>query len=145
MPDNRITRDYMLREIALLMSRRGTCERLNVGAVLARQGRVVSSGYVGAPAGVEHCNFDNCKPNQACRRTIHAEANAIAWAAREGRDTLGCDLYVTHSPCIECAKLLINAGIKRVVYLFEYRDLSPLELLKEVGIITEHSGAEPES
>jgi dCMP deaminase len=132
--NDRISREALLMETALLMAKRSTCQRVRVGAVLSNQGRIISSGYGGAPAGVEHCNESNCTPANPCRRTIHAEANAIAWAARLGSATFGSTLHVTLSPCLECAKLLINAGIERVVYNSVYRDDSGLVLLREVGI-----------
>lgn len=130
----RISRDYLLMHVAFLYKDRSTCLRRKVGAVLARDGRILSTGYGGAPAGVDHCSPLNCFPDKPCLRTIHAEANAVAWAARTGIQTEPCTIYTTASPCIECAKLLINAGIQRVVYAEEYRDTTPILLLEGVGI-----------
>jgi len=133
----RISRDDMLMRIALIVAERSTCNRLHVGAVIAMYGRIVSTGYGGAPSGLPHCSPETCNVNEPCTRTIHAEANAVAWAARNGVAVLNGTLYTTHSPCIDCAKLLINAGIKRVVYDQEYRKTEPLLLLKSVGITVE--------
>lgn len=130
----RISRDEMLMEIALIVKQRSTCLRRQVGAVLTKDGRVISTGYNGAPAGVPHCTPEKCNAEQPCIDTIHAEANAIAFASRYGYSTDGTTLYTTASPCRECAKLLINAGVTEVVYDDEYRDTSPLRLLTGVGI-----------
>lgn len=140
---SRISRDNMLLQIALIVKQRSTCLRRQVGAVLALDGRVLSTGYGGAPSGVAHCTPDVCGPDKPCTRTIHAEANAVAFAARLGIATRGSTLYCTASPCIECAKLIINAGILRVVYHEEYRDTAPIELLTSVGIRVEKYGTWP--
>lgn len=134
---HRLPRDQLLMEVALLYKRRSTCLRRQVGAVLVREGRILSTGYNGAPAGVPHCMPDSCGPSNPCIRTIHAEANVIAFAARTGVITDGTSLYTTASPCIECAKLLINAGVCRVIYDEEYRDTGPIVLLRSVGITVE--------
>lgn len=133
----RLSRDEMLMEIALVVKQRSTCLRRQVGAVLAIDGRVISTGYCGAPAGVAHCNSETCGPSSPCTRTIHAEANAVAFAARHGVASEGAVLYATASPCIDCAKLIINAGVIRVVYREEYRDTSPIALLESVGIVVD--------
>lgn len=130
----RISRDEMLMAIALVVKQRSTCLRRQVGAVLALDGRIISTGYNGAPSGVAHCTPNVCNAENPCVDTIHAEANAIAFAARNGISTRGASLYSTASPCRECAKLLINAGITEVVYNEEYRDTSPIDLLTGVGI-----------
>lgn len=132
----RISRDELLGNIARRVARRSTCLRLSVGAVLARDGRIISMGYNGAPAGLPHCKPETCGPDEVCERTVHAEANAIAFAAKTGIETDGATLYTTHSPCNECAKLIINAGIKRVVFQKAYRDINPLQLLGEAGVET---------
>lgn len=132
----RIDRDEMLMRVAVIVSNRGTCNRAQVGAVLARDGRIISTGYVGAPSGLPHCTDVGCDTStySGCLRTVHAEANAIAFAARYGISTDGSDLYCTHSPCGNCAKLIINAGISRLIYEMEYRDIKPLGLLAAAGI-----------
>jgi dCMP deaminase len=136
---NRISRDNMLTAIAVIVSRRSTCDRLQVGAVIATDGRILSTGYAGAPSGFEHCNTRDCDLEKPCTRTVHAESNSIAFAARHGIKVDGSTLYVTHSPCLDCAKLIINSGIKRVVYLERYRLAAPIDLLKDAGLEVEQS------
>lgn len=131
----RLSRNEMLMGMAALAAQRGTCLRRSVGAVIARDGRVLSLGYVGAPAGFPHCTPDICGPDKPCERTIHAETNAIAFAAKEGIRIEDSILYTTASPCKECAKLIINSGIRMVWYLDEYRDVAPLQLLEQAGIL----------
>lgn len=133
----RISRDDMLMEIARIVAKRSTCRRLNVGAVIAREGRVVSTGYSGAPSGLPHCSPETCSLDHPCTRTIHAEMGAITFAAREGLRLMGCTLYCTHAPCLDCAKAIINTGIKRIVYETPYRKTEGIELLRSIGIIVE--------
>lgn len=130
----RISRDEMLMGISLVVKQRSTCLRRQVGVVLALDGRVLSTGYNGAPSGVPHCTPEKCNAEKPCIDTIHAEANAIAFAARNGIVTKGASLFTTATPCRECAKLIINAGITEVVYDELYRDVSPIALLESVGI-----------
>lgn len=134
----RISREQMLMEMAIVASRRSTCKRKNVGAIIAREGRPISVGYAGAPRGLDHCLEAGCiiGPNGGCIRTTHAEANAITFAARQGIETEGATMYSTVSPCPECAKLIINAGIQKVWYLEEYRIKEGIELLQlaHIGI-----------
>lgn len=145
----RPTRDDMLLSIAWTVSHRSTCDRLRVGAVLSRDGRVLSTGYNGAPSGMPHCNhecdcgtwaplFDQhtpvCATQQICLNTVHAEANAIVFAARHGVSTQDSSMFVTHSPCMVCARLIINAGIVAVVWSTPYRDTTPLDMLSEAGV-----------
>lgn len=137
---DRISRDEMLMRVATVISGRGTCTRAYVGAVIALDGRIISSGYVGAPAGMPHCLEigDEIGPDGGCVRTVHAEANAIAWAARSGASTEEAELYCTHEPCLRCAQLLINAGISKVTYEHPYRNHDGLELLSIAGIDVIH-------
>lgn len=134
----RISRDEMLMEIAHVISHRGTCPRAQVGAVVSRGARIISSGYVGAPAGQAHCSDvgQGCEigAHGGCVRTVHAESNAIAFAARSGIPTEDSTLYCTISPCGECAKLIVNAGITRVVYHHPYRDPGGLGMLESAGV-----------
>lgn len=136
----RLSRDAVNLAIAQLMSQRGTCSRARVGCVIARNGRIISTGYAGAPSGVPHCIDVGCLlgPDGGCIRTSHAEAGAIAFAARHGLALEGASLYVTLSPCLTCAKLIINAGITHVFYLDCYRDGSGLELLQKAGVKITH-------
>ncbi len=138
---SRVSRDEMLLRIATIVSMRGTCERAQVGAVIALEGRIISTGYVGAPAGLEHCTDVGCRisPDGGCLRTAHAEANAIAFAARFGISTNQATLYCTHGPCLDCAKLIINSGIGRLVYERPYRDSRGRELLEEAGVFVFHA------
>lgn len=115
--------DVYFMEMAHLVARRGTCERLQVGAVLINKDRrVVATGYNGAPRGMAHCpGQDQCvvqiNGRASCARALHAESNAIDDAGRNARD---CTLYLTHLPCFDCAKRIVNAGVVEVVYGAEY-------------------------
>lgn len=135
--DKRISRDSLNLAIAHMVSLRGTCERASVGCVICQEGRVVSTGYVGSPSKTPHCTDAGCiiGPDGGCIRTSHAEAGAIAFAARKGVALEGSTLYTTLSPCLSCAKLIVNSGISRVVYQQKYRDESGLALLKQAGVI----------
>jgi dCMP deaminase len=132
-------------EVFLLMARQlgelSTCDRAPVGAIITLAGRAVSWGYNGAPPGMPHCdeNFHGWGGSGdierlGCKNAIHAEVNAVAFAARVGNSTEGGTLYVSVSPCESCSRLLISAGINRVVYHQEYRDRSGLELLEKAGV-----------
>jgi len=114
----------------------GTCNRLQVGAVIAIDGRVVSSGYNGAPSHLPHCGDECYSGGPPCKRAVHAEANAIAFAAKYGIATNGATMVSTDSPCLDCARLIINAGIREVFYSREYRDTKPLEELQRAGVLT---------
>lgn len=130
----RITRDEYLMNEVFNASKRSTCLRLRVGAVLVRDGRPILAGYNGALAGFPHCTPETCGPNKPCSNTVHAEVNVIYFAARHGIATSGATLWCTDSPCKICAEAIIQAGIKEVVYAREYRDTSPLYLLTSAGI-----------
>ena len=126
-----------------LASSRSTCIRRQVGAVLVRDKHILSTGYNGAPAGIDHCTPETClrlkhrvKPgerHELCRG-VHAEQNAIIQCALHGVSSRGATLYVTHSPCSICAKMLINAGIERVVVKHRYPDDDGLQMLQAGGI-----------
>lgn len=138
---------YFLR-IAQLVAQRSTCLRRQVGAVIVRDNRLLATGYNGAPNNVAHCfqlpggclrearNIPSGQRQELCRG-LHAEQNAILQAAAFGVSLKGGDCYCTHQPCITCAKMLINAGIKRVVFLGDYPDELSLEMLKEAKIMLE--------
>lgn len=131
---SRLTRDQMLMGLAHVAAARGTCNRLSVGAVLAFEARPISLGYNGAPSGMPHCGAD-CGPGKPCKNTIHAEDNAIRWARSFlGADPHGATLYVTDSPCLECAGKIWKAGVSRVVYDREYRITDGIEFLLKKGI-----------
>lgn len=114
--------DNYFMEIALLASRRATCNRLKVGAVLVKDKRVIATGYNGSPSGMPHCIDEGCSVvNGHCIRTIHAEQNALFQCAKFGVSTKGATCYVTHLPCLLCAKSLIQSGIVKVVFLQYYK------------------------
>ena len=132
---SRISRNEMLFSMARTVANRSTCDRLHVGAVLSRDGRVISLGYNGAPAGVDHCKHPETEVlGIGCTLAVHAEANAIAFAAKHGVPTDQAELHVTNMPCLRCSQLIINAGITSVSYLYSYRDPSGIILLKEGGV-----------
>jgi dCMP deaminase len=111
---------YFLR-IAQVVGERSTCDRAHVGCVLVVDKRILTAGYNGSPSGQEHCdNMGHLLSNGHCVRTIHAETNAIIQAALHGVSTKGATCYVTHYPCINCSKALVNAGIVRLVYETAY-------------------------
>lgn len=150
-PDNRPSTDWVLMTTAMAWSEKSTCDRAQVGAVISRDGRSFSSGYNGAPKGMPHCdhkcnckvewdiplNSDHepsCRSQQPCKNVVHAEANAIAFAARFGVGTQGAEIHCTRIPCLPCAGLIINAGIERVVWYEEHRDMEGLRRLGEAGL-----------
>lgn len=111
------------------------CERKKVGALIVKNGMIISDGYNGTPSG-----YDNCCENENWEThwyTIHAEANAILKCARHGQSCDGSTLYQTHSPCKECSKLILQSGIKRLVYIEDYKDLEGVEFLINSGIQVE--------
>lgn len=125
---------YFLR-IAREVASRSTCDRAFVGCVLTRDNRILTTGYNGSPSGLSHCSeIGHLMIGEHCRRTIHAEINAIIQAALLGIVIDGATCYLTHSPCFECSKVLINAGVKRIVYENEYRDDYVLLFLYLAGI-----------
>lgn len=143
MSSERPERNETLMRVAAVISQRGTCERAQVGCVIAQEGRPISTGYVGAPSGLPHCTEVGCEigPDSGCIRSVHAEANAIAFAARHGTRTDGATLYSTHAPCRACSKLIINAGITQVFFEQDYRDMSGVELLLRAGVQVNYADA----
>jgi len=121
-------------EIAKTVSTRATCLRRSVGAVIERDRRILTTGYNGAPRGVPHCEEYGCDITQRCQLAAHAEQNAIAQAAANGVSCEGATLYVMCQPCNSCAKMIINSGIKRVVYEGDYPDPFSLELFHLAGV-----------
>lgn len=128
--------------ITRVVASRSTCLRRRVGAIIVRDRRILASGYNGAPAGLRHCLDTGCmrerqgvpsgQRHELCRG-LHAEQNALIQAAVHGIAIYGAVYYVTHQPCVLCAKLIINAGIKKVVFHGEYPDPLALEMFKESG------------
>lgn len=149
--------DTTLLEMARVMAKRSTCTRSQVGALFAFDGRILSSGYNGAPAGLPHCDHtcecngdeitpghhdDECPKVSPCELAVHAEANAIAFAAKNGVSLAGSTLFTTLSPCFKCAQLIINVGVVRVIIGKLYRERSGLTVLEQLGIpVTAASGA----
>jgi len=132
---SRLTRTQLFYEIARLYGNRSSCPRAQVGVIAVREGRITAAGYVGAPSGLPHCLDVGCEiENGGCIRSVHAEANMIAWAAREGIPLRGTEVYCTHLPCLACAKLLANAGIKSLHYDIDYRDPRGGQLLQQLGV-----------
>ena len=101
--------------VAKQVALRSTCSRLQVGAVAVRDGRILATGYNGAPAGWRHCDHTE-KPDEKCTISVHAEANVVAMAAKFGISLDGAVVYVTHSPCEACVRLMRNAGIRKAFY-----------------------------
>lgn len=137
----RITREKLNAGIVKLISQRSTCKRLHVGAIITQDNRIISSGYNGALPDNLSTSFGSdgtclCDVDAPCDKAVHAEANAIYAAAKEGIALEGAVLYCTHSPCIKCAEAIIQSGIKEVLYLEEYRRTDAIELLRQHGIKT---------
>jgi len=121
--------------IAFEVAKRSTCPRAQVGAIIVRDKRILTTGYNGAPSGLPHCTEVGClMVGGHCVRTLHAEQNAIIQAALHGVSIAGSTLYVTHQPCLTCAKMIINAGIKRVVYGGRYPDDMAVSFLEQAGV-----------
>lgn len=135
---HRPSRDIVMMDIAKTMSVRSTCLRLQVGCVFSLAGRVLSTGYNGAPSGMAHCKDSTCNEETPCINTGHAEANGIAFAAKYGVSLNGCSLYTTDSPCRSCAILIVNVGVEKVYYSQPYRDTSGLDLIRAAFIPVEH-------
>ena len=154
---HRPTMEHTLMAIASVMSKRSTCSRNQVGCVVALEGRILATGYNGAPAGMQHCDHTcTCSKgdhvldiNQhslkcakgTCLLSVHAEANAVAFAARNGIPLKGSSLYTTLSPCVPCAQLIINAGIIEVTFDVLYRITDGIELLTEAGVRVQQRGS----
>lgn len=142
--------DEYFMEIAVLTSQRSTCLRRHVGAAIVCDKHIVATGYNGAPRGIKHCqerggclrekmNVPSGERHELCM-ALHAEQNAIIQAARLGHSIEGATIYVTHQPCVICAKMIINAGIERIVVKEGYPDELARELLKEAGLKIEKIG-----
>jgi dCMP deaminase len=147
--------DWVLMNSAFLWKQRSTCTRAQVGVVISRNGRILASGYNGSPSGMDHCDhtcycptplgienhpsypkqhMPDCRAYAPCTNVVHAEANALAFAARYGVGVEGADLHTTRVPCLPCAGMIINAGIVRVVWDEEHRDMKGLIRLGEAGL-----------
>ncbi|MCM1178438.1 MAG: dCMP deaminase family protein [Bacteroidales bacterium] len=127
--------DHSYMDMAAIWARNSYCRRRQVGALIVKDRMIISDGYNGTPSGFENiCEDENgiTKPY-----VLHAEANAITKVAQSGNSSKDSTLYVTAAPCIECSKLIIQAGIKRVVYRDEYRLTDGVDLLRKAGIEVE--------
>lgn len=130
-------------DIVDLIKGRSTCLRRKVGALIVKDKRILSSGYNGAPSGCQHCETVGClrdelkipsgERHELCRAS-HAEQNAIVQAAKHGVNIDGSTIYVTNQPCVICSKLIINAGIHKIVFNGAYPDTLSLDLLREANI-----------
>jgi len=124
--------DQRYMRMARIWAENSYCERRKVGALLVKDKMIISDGYNGTPSGFENCCED--ENNNSKPYVLHAEANAISKVARSHNSSDGATLYVTASPCMECAKLIIQAGIKRVVYGENYRIMDGIDLLQQAKI-----------
>ena len=135
--------DYFM-SIAKLTARRSTCLRRNVGAVIVQDRHIIATGYNGAPRGIDHCaqrggclreemGIPSGERHELCR-ALHAEQNAIIQAAAFGQSVEGATIYITHSPCIICSKMIINVGIQKIFVDQEYPDEFATEILGEAGL-----------
>ena len=136
--------DEYFMQIAEIVKTRSTCLRSQVGALIVKDNRIITTGYNGAPEGIKHCSdLGSClrselkipsgERHELCR-ALHAEQNAIIQAAKIGVSTQGATMYVTLQPCVICAKMAINAGIKKIVYKGDYPDELSLNMLNEANV-----------
>ncbi|RQD70748.1 MAG: cytidine deaminase [Tindallia sp. MSAO_Bac2] len=139
--------DSYFMEMASVAKKRSTCLRRQVGAVLVKNHQILTSGYNGAPAGLSHCDETGClrdelqvpsgERHEICRG-LHAEQNAIIQAAQHGISVGGSTMYITHHPCVICAKMMINAGISTVIFSGDYPDELSKKMLEDAGIKMKH-------
>jgi len=129
--------------LAIQVATRSTCPRKHVGAVIVRNRTILSTGYNGSLRGADHCTEVGCLlVDGHCVRTVHAEANALVQAACHGIRLEGAEIYVTASPCFNCFKLIVNAGLQTIHYGEFYRDDRILEFARDLGIRLDHLGLE---
>ena len=140
----RPTWDEYFMSIAELTAKRSTCLRRNVGAVIVRDRHIIATGYNGAPRGIDHCaqrggclreemGIPSGERHELCR-ALHAEQNAIIQAAAFGHSIEDATIYITHAPCGICAKMIINAGIRKIIVKTDYPDDFAAEILEEAGL-----------
>jgi len=149
MADSCLTWDEYFMKIAEVAAMRSSCLRRHVGAVAVKDKRILATGYNGAPSGLRHCKETGCirqelnvpsgQQHELCRG-LHAEQNVIIQAALHGVSIAGATLYSTCQPCVLCAKMIINAGIKEVVFKGDYPDKLALEMLQEAKLILRRYG-----
>ena len=140
--------DEYFMKITDVVKERSTCTRRKVGALIVANKRILATGYNGTVSGLKHCADIGClrdkkkvpsgQRHELCRG-LHAEQNALLFASRSGVDMTGAVLYCTNQPCTVCAKMIIQSGIKKIIYIGEYPDKLSLEMLKEAGVaLTKH-------
>lgn len=149
--DPRPSWDSYFMQMAQVVASRSTCLRRQVGAVIVKDKQILSTGYNGSPSGLKHCAEVGClreqlgipsgERHEICR-AVHAEQNAMVQAAKHGVAINGADIYTIVQPCVLCTKLIINAGIKRVVYKRPYPDELALQMAKEAGLELIHLAEE---
>lgn len=133
--EKQLALDKRYMKMAYIWATNSYCERRQVGALIVKDKMIISDGYNGTPTGFPNvCENEN---GDTFSYVLHAEANAITKVAKSTNNCDGATIYITASPCIECAKLIIQSGIKRVVYCEEYRNTEGIQLLKQVGILVE--------
>ena len=133
--------DLRYLRMARIWAENSYCKRRQVGALVVKDKMIISDGYNGTPSGFENI----CEENNVTKPyVLHAEANAITKLARSSNNSEGSTLYVTASPCIECSKLIIQSGIKRVVYAEKYRLTDGVDLLKRAGVVVEYMNPDEE-
>lgn len=124
---------------ALVIAQRSTCNRALVGSILVKDKRIIGTGYNGSVSGQPHCDdIGHQMVDGHCVRTIHSEMNTLIQCAKNGVSTDNTEIYVTHFPCYNCTKALLQAGVKRINYYYDYHD-NPLalELLEQVGVVAD--------
>lgn len=136
----RISWDQYFMAQSHLLALRSTCTRLMVGATIVRDKRIIAGGYNGSISGGDHCIDDGCYvEDNHCIRTIHAEVNALLQCAKFGVPTTGAEIYVTHFPCLNCTKSIIQSGIKKVYYAKDYKNHPyAMQLFKDAGVHVEN-------
>lgn len=140
---NRPSWDSYFMQMAKVVAGRSTCLRRQVGAVVVKDKQILCTGYNGSPSGLLHCDEVGClrqsldvpsgERHEICR-AVHAEQNALIQAAKHGVALEGADIYVTVQPCVLCIKMIINTGIRRVIYTYSYPDEFALEIAEEAGL-----------
>jgi dCMP deaminase len=144
MSDSRVTWNEYFMKIAEQVATRSTCDRKHIGAVIVKDKTILSSGYNGSLRGAPHCDdVGHDMENGHCVRTVHAESNAVAQAAKNGVRIDEAEMYVTASPCLTCFKLIANCGIQTIYYKEFYRDERISEFAKQADVRLIYMGKEP--
>lgn len=131
-PEKQLQFDKSYLEMATVWAKNSYCKRRQVGALIVKNRMIISDGYNGTPSGFDNVCED--ETGKTLAYVLHAEANAITKIAKSGNNSEGATMYVTTAPCLECSKLIIQAGIKRLVYRDSYRIIDGIDLLKKVGV-----------